>query len=559
MKKRAQLPDAFTFTIILSGLAHNVRESGSLGKALQIYNSMRAENSPVKPNLTHTNALLNICALKHDVDTMLGVAADLPSKGKDAPDRLTFTIILNAIRHAAEGKTNPRDPTSVQGKEGEYLRNQAVLQGRKLWEEIRDRWSKLDFKLDEELVCAMGRILMLGQTKQDYDDVFALLSQTMQLPRQIPQVEDEAQQAIEGDEGIAHDRKGKGSHIRGNTGEVVADTQKTFSGIAPQQEARFRSEESNPFDPVSLSSHQYVVPGHKTLSLTLDVCADLRLYRSAQDYWGLLTDPEKYNIEPDQQNYVSYLRMLRFRRQSRMTLEIVKEMKAGLLPSSSPEGYTIPIKVFRIALSTCVRDKNNRNSLAYAEQLLTIMNETLEVPDPQALHSYLNVALAHDPNDYNIPMRAAHATIAPFRTIRSSLTDRFQAASRGKTSRSTVRRLEEELLNLATQMIRTLDVAMEKGKEVMDRGERIMCMKDRSWVMGWITRQHDHKKADEKRNAEYRATKENEEMERLRAEKEENERAEREWASKNPEEAFRRKWLERHDDKKMKTFSKVRG
>ena len=97
MKKRAQLPDSFTFTIIFRGLAKNARYERSLERALAIYESMHADNSPVKPSLIHTNAILNVCAFTNDIDSMLGIAAKLPTKGRDAPDCLTFTIILNAI------------------------------------------------------------------------------------------------------------------------------------------------------------------------------------------------------------------------------------------------------------------------------------------------------------------------------------------------------------------------------------------------------------------------------------------------------------------------------
>lgn len=62
---------------------------------------MFADNCPVKPNIIHTNAVLKVCALARDMDALWGVAAKLPTKGFGAPDNLTYTTILNAIRTVA--------------------------------------------------------------------------------------------------------------------------------------------------------------------------------------------------------------------------------------------------------------------------------------------------------------------------------------------------------------------------------------------------------------------------------------------------------------------------
>ena len=547
MKKRAQIPDAFTFTIIFSGLSKHAHQHGILETALSIYNSMRAEHSPVKPNLTHTNALLNVCARKNDIDAMLGVAADLPTEGKNAPDRLTFTIILNAIRHAAEVDTNPRDPDSVFGREGRQLRDQALMQGRRLWEEIRDRWTKLDLTLDEDLVCAMGRVLILGQKKQDYHDVLSLLNQTMQIPRQVPYLGNDSQKAIP--EARGADAAPKESDIGAVAGENL-----TFSGATPQDQGRLRAEESNPFDPVSLSPHQYVIPGPKTLSLALDVCTHLTLYRAAQDYWGLLTDPTRFNIEPDLQNYISNLRLLRFRRQSRMTVDVVRELVTGNLAFTPSSGTTttIPSKVFRIALSTCARDKSNPNALGYAQELLSLMNSTLEAPDPQALESYLTVALVHEPADYTVALRAAQSSISPFRTLRAHLTDRQQDVLKKRDSFKQVERLEDSLFSLASKLISIFDVALQNGREVMSGAERRDCMASKAWLTAWITRRDMRRKAAKQRSDEERERKARVKMEELRRKRDEEERLEKEWAEQNPEAAFRRKWLERNDDRKFR-------
>src|SRR5579871_5275043 len=98
MKKRGQKPDAHTYTIIFRGMAELSHYPQTLSKALSIYHSMAADNAPVKPSIIHTNAMLKVCARSQDMDAMLGIVAKLDRKGNNAPNNLTFTTILNAIR-----------------------------------------------------------------------------------------------------------------------------------------------------------------------------------------------------------------------------------------------------------------------------------------------------------------------------------------------------------------------------------------------------------------------------------------------------------------------------
>ncbi|KAL8954482.1 MAG: hypothetical protein Q9193_007227, partial [Seirophora villosa] len=141
---------------------------------------MSATNCPVKPNIIHTNAMLKVCALAKDMDTLWAVAAKLPMKGAGAPDNLTITIILNAIRTVAWHGDEDLQDESVD--ELSIRRQRAVVQGRKLWDEIIPRWRAGDFWIDEEVVCAMGRLLLLGSTRQDFEDVLSLVEQVMRIP-----------------------------------------------------------------------------------------------------------------------------------------------------------------------------------------------------------------------------------------------------------------------------------------------------------------------------------------------------------------------------------------
>lgn len=141
---------------------------------------MDADNSPVQPNPIHTNAVLKVCARANDLDALFGVAAKLRRKGLRAPNNLTFTIILNAIRqHAIK---NPVGTISTE--ESQALHAKAIMDARKIWDDVVVRWRQGDIWIDEELVCSMGRILLLGQ-KQDVDDILSLIEQTMDIPRLV--------------------------------------------------------------------------------------------------------------------------------------------------------------------------------------------------------------------------------------------------------------------------------------------------------------------------------------------------------------------------------------
>src|SRR5271167_2783318 len=101
MKKRGQKPDGHTYTILFRGMAEFTHYPQTLSKALSIYHSMDAENSPVQPNVIHTNAILKVCSRANDMDALFGIVAKLRRKGLRAPNNLTFTTILNAIRQRA--------------------------------------------------------------------------------------------------------------------------------------------------------------------------------------------------------------------------------------------------------------------------------------------------------------------------------------------------------------------------------------------------------------------------------------------------------------------------
>ncbi|MCJ1351392.1 MAG: hypothetical protein MMC33_001376 [Icmadophila ericetorum] len=387
MKKRAQVPDAYTFTTLLRGLAKNMYRSRAeaVKHALMIYESMKAPNSPVQPSIVHANAVLQVCAYHGEVDTAFGIAAQLPSRGKGAPDNWTYTIILNAIRHGIIDN-NKRANLHPKGQLA-LKTEQAVTQGRRIWVEVIAKWRNGILSVDEELVGAIGRLLILGSQPEDIDDIFSLLEQTMGIPRLILRLNDPSRinhvrgshhrpVKFSSDDQNFQSHDSKGDRSIKNSSQPVSTSENS--------QALTFSSEFDPVPPSKRSVRAYAKPGHNTLSLVLEACLYFSAYKPAAKYLKIFIDT--YQIVPDSANIHMYLRLLRSARASRAATECLEHMILH-----SPDGLGAQPKTFRIAMSTCVRDSKNRNVGVFAERIMKLMKKALGEPDLKTCEMYLGV------------------------------------------------------------------------------------------------------------------------------------------------------------------------
>ncbi|KAI4179976.1 MAG: hypothetical protein L6R41_007526, partial [Letrouitia leprolyta] len=374
---------------------------------------MFAHNCPVQPNIIHTNAVIKVCALAKDLDALWGVAAKLPTRGPGAADNLTYTIILNAIRTIAwQADEDLPDEGPV---EKSLRRQRAVLQGRRLWEDIIPRWRGGDFRIDEPLVCAMGRLLLLGSTERDHDDVLSLAEQVMGIPRQhkrkpmLEQALDNREEPSTSSASIDLESSSIDDITQVDEEPIEGDKDASTSleeaeetTIPPQSERfpQMTTALANVFNPPPKSREASIstaCPGRNTLSLILDACIRLRAVRPAQSYWGLLTDPSSaYKIQPDSENYHMYLRLLRVQRASKIAALLLQDMHSGDLSAMK----MLEPKTFRIAMSCCVRDKMNSNILLHAQHVLDIMYKTLEYPDVKTCAMFLQLVAETAKRDF---------------------------------------------------------------------------------------------------------------------------------------------------------------
>ena len=114
MKKRGQLPNVQTFTVLFRGCARSQHPKLAVAEAVKHYNMLMADKR-LQPNSIHLNAVLNVCARAGDLDSMF-LIADTVNDSTRAPTAYTYTTILNALRHHAIGEIkdlprNSRLPT----------------------------------------------------------------------------------------------------------------------------------------------------------------------------------------------------------------------------------------------------------------------------------------------------------------------------------------------------------------------------------------------------------------------------------------------------------------
>ena len=484
MKKRAQPPDAHTYTILLRGLAKFYNYHESLPRALKIYHSMFADNCPVKPNIIHTNAVLKVCALSRDMDALWGVAAKLPARGPGAPNNLTFTTILNAIRTVAWQADE--DLPDEEREDKIRRRQRAVMQGRKIWEEIISRWRAGDIWIDEELACAMGRLLLLGSTERDFDDVLSLAEQVMAVPRQKRRLLAADKDSIGDEPGSAYSEaeSAETDESSPNTETLLESSQNGFS-TSIQENKDFENQPSaspstelmTVFHPKPRHSPVSVArPGCNTLSLLLDACINLHAIPSGQSYWGLLTDPTgPYNIAPDSENYHMYLRLLRVQRASKTAVELVEDMATGNLKDKG----LIQHKTFRIAMSCCNRDKYNPNVMEHANTLLDIMACTLPRPEIRTLAIYIDLAGSVPPQDFPVLLGALEKIEPAIKQLKNLVNYSYVDIPW---------KMKNDILSLAQLLIGAYDKTFARAGDQLSAKERQRMNYNKGWLNEWVRR-----------------------------------------------------------------------
>ncbi|TQS37315.1 hypothetical protein Golomagni_02215 [Golovinomyces magnicellulatus] len=353
MKKRANIPDAHTYTILFRGCSQSKHSKQALARVMAVYQSMLLERSQVKPNIIHMNAILKMYATAGETDSMLYLMSELPTSGARAANSITFSIVLNALRHNAIYRL----PTALSPDQQRQRIREMVVNGRKIWRDVLSRWQKGEMLIDEDLVSSIGRILLTSEDKIHWDEILTLIEQTMGIPRQLPTL--------------------RSSRDFNNDTEDQSKSRSTLSDQSQFDNSNLTLESV----PVTPTVSSLAKPGQNSLSLVLNALLLLSAKEPAMKYWNIFT--KEYHVQPDLDNYVSYLRILRVFRASTESVELLKIM---------PQKFMSP-KIFRIAISSCVRDKNNQHAFSNAGKILDLMHRSLKEPDVPTIIRYLELSL----------------------------------------------------------------------------------------------------------------------------------------------------------------------
>jgi len=443
MKKRAQFPDSHTYVLLLRGLSKPSRkgalvERANVVKALSLYNSMFSPTSRVKPNIYHSNAVIKVCSMALDLDAMWGVIAKMPEKGLGAADRQTYTILLTAIRHGAFGQ----DTDNVSMDQLARRRDKAVQEGRRIWQDVIRKWRAGELQIDEELVNAMGRLLLMSRRLSDWDDVLSLVQQTMQVERLLIALDspDRHTEHVPQDEVVRSvEEEGEEDH------EGYADNPSVTA---------FRPVQAHPPDaayPHRPTTLVWAKPDNATLALLTDACTNLRSPKTANAYWDLFV--KDYEVVPNLVNIKGYLNILSKNRQSAKVAALFRE---GLPAAGSVE---LDALTFRMAMQACVRDKKNPHVLANARTVVEAMDQTLADLDIQTLVQYVNLLLTSGEADHIV---AALDRLDPIiHNLRSRVT--YGTSGSGMASPEDHLVDKETIVKFLQAIVGVIDTLMNRG------------------------------------------------------------------------------------------------
>ncbi|TGJ85292.1 hypothetical protein E0Z10_g3438 [Xylaria hypoxylon] len=340
MKKRAQQPNAQTFTIIFRGCAKSEHPKLAVSEAVKLYQNMLSVGR-IKPNTIHLNAVLQVCAKVGDLDSMFSIlgSSDDPLR---SPNNLTYTTIFNAMRMKIDKEPAENDPSGrLADKEIQKEKQDTIRRAKAIWEEVISRWRSGSIIIDEELVCALGRILLMGGYS-DIDAIEGLIEQTMMISRA--------------------DNKG----LSGREGT------ETTASVIP------RSVIKAPGAPAIT----HALPGNNSLSMILEALEKTRRTTKAIKYWNVFT--LHYNVIPDAENWTRAFRVFQRGKNSGRAAVALQAMPSNMITH----------KHVRLAMKACLRDNLNKSALDNATAVLKTMGQTPSIPDVQSLRVYLQVAHA---------------------------------------------------------------------------------------------------------------------------------------------------------------------
>ncbi|KAF4971237.1 hypothetical protein FZEAL_9896, partial [Fusarium zealandicum] len=348
MKKRAQLPNLQTYTIMFRGFAKSQHPKLAVSEAIKQYQKL-LKDTRLEPNSIHLNSVLNVCGRAGDLDSMFSIV-DTINESTRSPTAYTYTTIINALRFHVQSEIKDL-PLEQQNAN---LEN-AIRRGKTVWEEAVYKWRQGRLVIDEPLVCAMGRLLLLAPDRVVKREVLDVLEQAMNIP---------------------------------NISKMKPDDSASVPSSKPSEPPRLVHKDGRGI---------YATPDRNTLSLILTTLASSRMSTIGIKYWNLLV--REYKIVPDLDSWMRLFGMLKMARASAHASEIVEMI---------PDEYLNP-RFYHMAMEACVRDNININTIKNANRALESMQKRLPLPDPHTMRLYLRaVQVSH----YHLRSQANQGDVA---------------------------------------------------------------------------------------------------------------------------------------------------
>jgi hypothetical protein len=387
---------------MLKGFSAAPKSLALVKTAASVYRSIASPNSGVKLGIIHTNAMLTVCHRHGDMDRLWKIAGELPEEGPGAPDATTYTIILNAVQFAARRDIQEMSPDQIETIL--ERKSQAITEGKRIWADVIYRWKNQTLEIDNDLVNGMASLLLDGASDIDCYNVMELYKQTMGIPilQKRPtenskttrrRITHEENQSIEVSESKRQEAMEDLPFVDENNQPLEdmksAEQAEQVDPFAEEGLEEVEEEEEESFEdlfkPVVPEAEElsFLRPSSKELTLLLNACFTMTQGTDGGlSYWKHMTmEDTHYRIEPDTFTYIQYFRLLRISRSSKIS---VKTMREQMVPSGQATGTA-----FHVALSVCRRDRRNHSVLLHANELISLMDKALILPDIRVLDGYL--------------------------------------------------------------------------------------------------------------------------------------------------------------------------
>ena len=410
MKKRGRKPNERTYTLMLAGLGRCDKQPGfnNVKTALSIYESIFDQKTGIEPGVVYANAIMTTCLRHGNFDALWTVAADLPEDGPLAPDGKTYTLIFRAINASLEHDLN----TMSRDQLDNILerRQKAVLEAKRVWSEVVYLWKEGRLPMDSRLANSMAEILLQGNTDSDCYDLFCLYRQLCGIPVLVKEPPREAQKErprrpevqkerapdhstdyipfVNEEEELYRHPEDSAGQMEAKEGEELEE-EENFDGLFDPVVPEIVTGEEDADDKKKPDLTHMPVENQE-ISYLLEACMLMTQgLGPGKAYWQYFLD-HGYRRKLHSGSSHQYLRLLRKAHSSRLTLELIRD---EIVPLGQTEG-----KTFHIALSCCRRDRNNPNVIKHTNEILQLMDENLELPDPRVLEGYHDFIQSYELN-----------------------------------------------------------------------------------------------------------------------------------------------------------------